>query len=56
VYVHNTGRARRSGIEVGQLMGSRDGVNLFVIREGKVVKIVLYWDRNRALADLGLEE
>lgn len=54
VYVHNSGRARGSGIEIGQLMGTHDGANLFVIREGKVVKVALYWDRDRALADLGL--
>ena len=35
-------------------MGTADGANLFVIRDGKVVKIVLYWDRERAFADLGL--
>jgi len=56
VYVHNTGRGKGSGMEVGQLMGIADGANLFVLRKGKVVKIVLYWDRNRALADLSLEE
>jgi hypothetical protein len=36
-------------------MGTADGANVFVIREGKVVKIVLSRDRNRPLADLGLE-
>jgi hypothetical protein len=55
VYVHNTGRGKGSGMEVGHLMGIADGANLFVLRKGRVVKIVLYWDRNRALADLGLE-
>jgi hypothetical protein len=37
-------------------MGARDGANLFVIRAGKVVKIVPCRDRDRALADHGLEE
>jgi ketosteroid isomerase-like protein len=55
VYVHNTGRGKGSGMEVGQVMGTADGANLYVIRDGKVVKLVLYWDRKRALADLGLE-
>jgi hypothetical protein len=56
VYVHNSGRAKGSGIEVGQLTGTGgvNGANLFVIREGRVVKLVLYWSRDRALVDLGL--
>ncbi|HME01576.1 MAG TPA: hypothetical protein VKG38_00915 [Solirubrobacteraceae bacterium] len=41
-------------MEVGQLMGTRDGANLLVIRDGKVVKFAIYWDREKALADLGL--
>jgi hypothetical protein len=41
-------------MEVGQLMGTSDGANLFVIRDGKMVKVVLYWEWRRALADLGL--
>jgi ketosteroid isomerase-like protein len=29
--------------------------NLFEIRSGKLARLVLYWDADRALADLGLE-
>ena len=32
------------------------GASLMEMREGKVTKLVLYWDRDHALADLGLED
>jgi hypothetical protein len=54
VYVHNCGTAKASGVEIGELMGARDGANVLVIRRGKVVKFSIYFDRERALADLGL--
>ncbi len=47
-----SGRGKTSGMEVGQI--SSRGVNAFYVRDGKVVKLVLYWDRERAFADVGL--
>jgi ketosteroid isomerase-like protein len=52
VRVHNSGRGRVSGLEVGQM--HEGGANLFHIRDGKVTKLVLYTDHKQALADLGL--
>ena len=30
------------------------GANLFQLRDGRVIRLVLYWDRVRMLSDLGL--
>jgi ketosteroid isomerase-like protein len=49
VLSHFSGRAKTSGLEVGQ-----KGAELFHIRDGKVTRLVTYWERERALADLGL--
>jgi ketosteroid isomerase-like protein len=50
---HYSGRGKRSGVEVGQLHTKSAAV--LDIRDGKVTRLVLYWNRERALADLGLE-
>jgi len=50
VLVHNSGRGRTSGLAVDQ----HSVANLFQIRGGRVTRFVLYWDSDRALADLGL--
>ena len=54
VLVRFTARGRASGVEVGE--SAAKGANLFHIRDGLVRRLVLYWDCDRALADLGIEE
>jgi ketosteroid isomerase-like protein len=45
-----SGRGKTSGAEV-----EREYVTLFQIREGRVARLTIYNERDRALADLGLE-
>jgi ketosteroid isomerase-like protein len=50
--VHKSGRGRTSGFDMEQ----RSVANFFEIRDGKVTRLVISWDRDRALADLGLKD
>src|SRR6476620_6633149 len=54
VLSHQTGHGKASGFDLGQ-MQTENGT-LFHITEGKVTRLVIYWDGGRALADLGLTE
>jgi ketosteroid isomerase-like protein len=45
-------RGKASGVDVEQLRTT--GANVFYLRDGKVIKFVIYFDRGHALADLGL--
>jgi ketosteroid isomerase-like protein len=53
VLVHRTARGKRSGLEIGETFSK--GAAVFHIRAGKVFRLVTYFDRERGLADLGLE-
>jgi ketosteroid isomerase-like protein len=54
VLVRRSGRGKRSGIELDQI-ASRGAV-VYHVRGGKVRRQVVYFDRERAFADLGLKE
>jgi ketosteroid isomerase-like protein len=48
------GRGKTSGVELGQVQAKVAAV--YHLRAGKVMRLVAYLDRDRALADLGLKE
>jgi ketosteroid isomerase-like protein len=52
VLVDRSGRGKASGLELAELRTKT--AHLFHIRDGKVTKLVAYFDTERALADLGL--
>ncbi len=52
VLIRVRGRGRTSGLDLGEV--GAEGANLLHVRGRKVVRLALYFDRDRALADLGL--
>ena len=47
-----SGRGKTSGLDLGRMPAR--GAHLFHVRDGKVTRFVIYLDRERAFADLGL--
>jgi hypothetical protein len=52
VLMHSGGRGRMSGLGFEHVGGAA----VFCVRDGRVVKLAVYWDRDRAFVDLGLIE
>jgi hypothetical protein len=54
VFLYQYGRGKTSGMELEQVR--MKGTSVFQIRGGKVTRLVIYGNRDDALADLGLKE
>lgn len=54
VYLRNEGRGKGSGIEIGRI--SARSANVFTVRDEKVTRLELYWDREDAISNLGLAD
>jgi ketosteroid isomerase-like protein len=52
VFIDVSGRGKTSGLELGRMQTK--AANLFHLRGGKVTRLTAYFDREHALADLGL--
>ena len=53
VFFRGYGRAKVSGLELAE-MGHKTAAGLFHIHDGAVTRFAVYFDRERALADVGL--
>ena len=54
VEVHDRGRAKTSGVDIEEMYAK--GAAMFHVRDGKVTRLALYWEREHALADVGVKE
>ena len=54
VLTQRAGRGKTSGMDIGEMWAK--GANLFQVRDGKVIRLVFYWDRQRALEAVRLRE
>jgi|SRR5690242_5616598 len=54
VMLRARGRGKTSGLDLGRASGQ--GANVFQVHDRSVTRLLVYFDRDRALADLGLKE
>jgi ketosteroid isomerase-like protein len=55
VLARYSGRGKASGLELAEVY-TEGGTSLFHVRCGKVVRLVVWYEREHGLADLGLKE